>query len=294
VSTNPLVTRSRARRDAINASDKAAATALAAKRTAWHAAHIGGGSGVPAQAGGGGQVDPQSIPNLFRQYDATTIPPQTDNTRLDNWAAKFGGGSMGSSVGQGPRYRTAGINGRPGMEWNQDNFPDAYNMVETVGPPGANGWTELTLFFVAKRISGQQLTDILFWGGAANDDTQVNIHIESPHAPNHEWGLEAGLHTSFVNADDIGTVAAKVLTAVIGTKSGTNCPIILRTNGVQKVSGAIVMAAGATILSNFALGAGAFSVLRTVIGEALLYTRKLTALEITAVEGYLTAKWGIA
>lgn len=70
-----------------------------------------------AGAGSGGPVLPQ-IPSLVARFSATDITPQADNTSLVTWTDSIGGIVATQATGANqPKYRTAGINGKPCIEF---------------------------------------------------------------------------------------------------------------------------------------------------------------------------------
>ena len=214
--------------------------------------------------------NPKQISGLALWMDS-----QAYNASTGTWSDKSGNArdfSQGT-VGNRPIVSAVTQNGRAILEFDgsNDQLIHSSNFLQT-----ANS----TMFAAFRRLAGN-------YGGviasANNSDSSPGILVETSR----------GAIRGFNNAALAGLNAVDVFNITSGTV--TAGAVVLFTNGTQistsAASGALDTSGTTTAIGSYRTTAANY--LNGYIGEIIVYTRVLTALERRTVEGYLGKKWGI-
>jgi hypothetical protein len=215
---------------------------------------------------------PTDLDNLWLWFDATELALSNGAT-VSSWPDLSGAGRNLTATGT-PTYAAAGLGtGHPSVSFPGSARLDTAAFAALSGP--------LTMFLVAQAddlAATQTITD--------GEDTSASGRLGIFKLGTDTWSISR-------NTSLNGTVGAAVHTPVLlraayGVAGSTS----LRVDGVEVIAPGNAGSASPVKLrigANFS-GANFFT---GDIGEILLYSRTLDAGEITQVEDYLTAKWGL-
>lgn len=213
---------------------------------------------------------PLQIPGLLVWLDATAIAGKADNDILSSWPDSSGNGLSAVTGTGNPVFRTAGINGRPSVNFGQGGFS---SMV--VNPPH---WIQDRTIF------------------------QVIQTLGTPFGPYHTTQLQEldpYMQTYGTPAGPINTYTSPVLSSPVGWSGAPQlislwCEASTSSQGLR-VDGNEVGSSWSPVASPSPWHVGGFQpagyAMNGYIGEILFYERCLSPSERATVEAYLIEKW---
>lgn len=213
-------------------------------------------------------TDLPDIPNLHAHWDAGSLG-LADGTRIASWLDEVSGRDAAqATAGNQPAYVANAINGRPGVYFDTTRVD---RLVATIAPSNP----QATMFVVVKP-SATTVTRYLL---GANTSVKSIFYTSDPG-----WGLQSGVA---LQANGLGGVP-QILSGVFNGASST-----LQIDAVATAGDVGTLSTASTSLTighRASLYGNAFD---GTLCEVLWYDRVLSGGELTAIEQYLGAKYGI-
>jgi len=230
--------------------------------------------------------NPSSIGNLqlwFDGADASTIT--TDSGAVSQWNSKVGGiTATQTTANNRPEYRASGMNGKGALYFDGTN-------------------DQINTTFNASSLSGYVTYAIAVIPDAAMVDTKANfeavliargssangINVNTSSAPKR-W---TATHRNALYNSAVGGAVAASSQIVLTTIDATTFTV--RVNGTQGTQAGTFTAGSNETDAIFQVGRDGSTgrYFPGVVAEILLYSRTLTASELSSVERYLAQKWGV-
>lgn len=248
-----------------------------------------------------GSLDPRTIANLALWLDASdgsTMTPAnpSDGTTISEWRSKVGSTAVAQgSAGAQPTLTANYFSGRSALTFDGGDVLSTASSGVTLAPSSLfivfDETTAVTAggLFVAMPSSDNDFSSSSAFLVAVHDPATSQIYSISR--------VTAAASTALAITTSMGTSAAfgkRLLSVVVSASSGA-----ARLNGLENgtdsahaVSGTSPgLLIGGRYLTNAISGSFRFN---GKICEILQYSRQLTAAEITSVEKYLSARWGVS
>ena len=227
--------------------------------------------------------DPKSIAGLANWWDASAASTVTLNgTTVSSWANRASGPALAQgTAGAQPTYTTAGVNGKNVLTFDGGDVLSA---------SATYGTQSNTIFFVARENSPSAFAGFFcLTPPSGNDNGNSNAILVEQAGTNAVIVAQRGDVASLAGADllPLSVVSVRGSSSVLG----------LRTNGtlVEELSNTFSgTSAGVLVGGRYQSGAisASFRAIMTMC-EILHYTASLTNDQVSRVERYLGAKWGI-
>ena len=259
--------------------------------------------------------NPRQISGLLAWYDAADAATITTATGVSAWTDKSGNGyTLRQSIGNNqPATGTRTIGGKNALDFDGSNdilslgsSPPEYllnlaasralTVFVVAGSDSPSGIRRLvslqrTLknsndsgFFLARHSNSSGTLEIAVGGGDSTSNDQLNRN----HIPGFaDTSSAAGIYTASVSAaDNAATIHKNGSLQSLTVRYGTMQPSDFLGFG----SGNHTLDIGSTRNSSNVIDAAYWDGL---VGEVLIYTRRLTSAERTRVDRHLGRKWGI-
>jgi hypothetical protein len=233
--------------------------------------------------------NPASISGLANWWDASDSSTVTLNgSTVSSWANKSGGPALaqGTAAAQ-PTYTTAGVNSRNVLTFDGGDVLSA---------SATYGTQSNTIFFVARENSPSAFAGFFcLTPPSGNDNGNSNAILVEQAGTDNVIVVQRGDTASAANNPRLA--GADLLPLSVVSVRGSSSVLGLRTNGTlaQELPNTFSgTSAGVLIGGRYQSGAisASFRAIMTMC-EILHYTASLTNDQVTRVERYLGAKWGI-
>lgn len=239
----------------------------------------------------GKPFDPRSLGNLALWLAASRIAG-SDGDAVTTWADASGNGkdATQATAGKKPTYRTAGINGRPSVEFDGgDGLATA--AIDLTGTLAATA-------FAVVLATGAGATQIIAeFGPNVTDTTAWSMFRTSANQLEARISGDVGL-SRFLTTGTIITTAKTVSAVMDKSIASSEATVWIdgATAGTRPVDSNNTNAYGNRVVNVGARDINGVPAVQFVghIGEFLLYARALSTAERQSIEAYLKAKWGTA
>jgi hypothetical protein len=224
--------------------------------------------------------NPKRLSGLSAWYDATVASSVTLTSGfVSQWSDLSGAGHHLSQSVEADRPGTGTIGGKTAVDFDGSN-----DYLSNAAAP--SGWESGTIFFLHERDGGGNQNGYGLTT-AANNTMYASINNVA-----NEYRTGAGSNGSLARSGGTATAG----TQRILTHTTDNSTAGLRVSGaaVTGTTGGFLPNVVGTYLgvrNSSSLGLGLFW--NGKVGEFIIYNRVLSASEITKVEQYLAAKWGV-
>ena len=231
--------------------------------------------------------DPKSISGLANWWDASAFSTVTLNgTTVASWANRASGPALAQeTAGAQPTYTAAGVSGKNVLTFDGGDVLSASAAYSTQSN---------TIFFVARQNTNVPFAGVFALSPPSGNDNGNNnaLLVELANTDNVLNVQRGALHSSALSG-------AGLLPLSVVTVRAQAVGLLLRTNGTiatnntsNNFSGT---SAGILVGGRFQSGAISASFRADMtLCEILHYTAALTDSDISRIEKYLGAKWGIA
>lgn len=232
--------------------------------------------------------DPRTISGLALWLDVTRLSSLTFNGSNVSQANDLSGGAYHFTQSTGanqPAYVAAGMNGKPAIQFTSSAanlMNSSATIANVVGSPTSS--PQFTIFSVMKLPSG---TSQLTFGSNSDANGRLLYVVR----------FGAATFLDAVNATDgrLGITITQAEAEAVGlhTLYRSGATQTVRYNGAEKTTktnaSSNYLVTTATVQLGKAVGVGQDG----IFSEQLWYNRALSALEISTVEKYLAAKFGV-